>query len=96
MADQESVDVTTKWFGVKLTGPNALLILLFVALLANGALYIWENTQRRIEHEHIMCVNKLSLFMYGYPRGEPIQWERMPPDIYACIPKFIYDRPAGR
>lgn len=96
MANGDSVDLKSGPFGLKLAGPNALGIFLFIALLATGALAFMQHAQRQLEHERLQCSIRLSIFIYTLPKGSPIDWERMPVDLYPCIPRFLYERPVNK
>ena len=93
MGNENSIDVKTSLFGIKLVGPNAILILLFLLMLALSALVVWENFRRENEHMQMMCSIKLNLFMNTIPKGTSVDWSNMPVDLYPCIPKFLYERP---
>lgn len=88
----EHVDLTTKWFGLKVGGPNALLIVLFMSILLDIGYGMWENFNRRNEHVQLMCAIKLNLFMQNQLMGKSIDWLHMPVDLYPCIPRFLYER----
>jgi F0F1-type ATP synthase membrane subunit a len=91
MAD-DSVDLKSGPFGVKLSGPNAMTIFLFISLLALAGLTFMEHKKRQEEHAQLNCSIRLSIFIYTMPRGAALDWERMPVDLYPCIPRFLYQR----
>ena len=94
MADgdgQNSAEFKTSMFGFKLAGKDALVTFLFIAILADAALTFWENKARQEEHGNIICMIKLNLFIYTLPKGDPLDWSKMPVDLYPCVPKFLYD-----
>lgn len=93
-ANLEQVDLTTRWFGLKIGGPNAILIVLFITMLLSMGYGMWENSNRRDEHIQLMCAIRLNLFMNSQPPGAKIDWLHMPVDLYPCIPKFLYERDA--
>lgn len=92
----DSVDFKTGLFGIKLAGPNALVILLFITLLASAGLTFVEHVNRSQEHQQLQCSIRLSIFIYTTPKGTPIDWDRLPVDLYECVPKFLFDRPVAR
>jgi len=94
MADgdgQNSAEFKTGMFGIKLDGKDAISTLLFIAVVAHGALTFWEHKQRSDEHDNISCMLKLNMFIYTIPRGEPLDWSKMPVDLYGCVPRFLYE-----
>lgn len=94
MADieRDTVSLSTQWGGLELGGKDALSILIFILLLAVGGLTIYEHIQRGNEHDAIICQIKLNLYMQSQEPDKPINWRSMPPDLFGCIPKFLYDR----
>lgn len=88
----DSVDLKTGLFGLRIVGGNALFFFLLLMLFMNVALDLWQHVQRSHEHNSIVCTTRLALFVYTSPRGELIDWSRMPVDLYQCIPKFLYER----
>jgi hypothetical protein len=88
----DAVNLTTKWGGLSLVGKDALDIFLFIAILALGAVTIWEHIQRSNEHDTISCQLKLTLYMQTQPLDKPMDWRRMPTDVFNCVPKFLYER----
>ena len=88
--DQQSVDISTKWGGLKLSGRDSVLTFLFILLLVLGGLIIWARTQTSMENAQVMCAIKLNLFMQTIPKGAAIEWEKVPVDLYSCIPAFLY------
>lgn len=94
--DNDSVDIKSGPFGLNLKGANAFSIALFLLILCLAGLTLFENSKRESEHEHIVCTLKLVLFMQTQPKGAPIEWERVPVDLYPCIPGFLYNRGAPR
>jgi hypothetical protein len=91
MADtQEGVGLTTKWFGLNLTGQSAGVTFIFIIILALIGLTLYENGQRNAEHDQIQCALKLTLYMQQQPQGQTIDWHKMPIDLYTCIPSFLY------
>lgn len=95
MPDDEAVDIRTGLFGLKLTGPSAILMLLFFATLANGALTMWEHFRRELEHDNMICIIRLNLYIHTLPKNSQIDWADMPSDLYNCIPRFLYERGRG-
>lgn len=89
---QNTVDLTTKFGGLRLAGKDALDLFLFLSIIALGGLTIYEHIQRSTEHELISCQIKLNLFMQQQDFSKAINWRAMPTDLYNCVPKFIYDR----
>jgi hypothetical protein len=95
MADlngKETVGLTTKWFGLNLSGPNAGNIFLFLIILGLIGFTYWQNIQRSVEHDAIICMIKLNLYMQTLPSDRPMDWRRMPVDTFSCVPKFIYEK----
>ena len=89
---QNTVDLTTKWGGLRLGGKDALDIFLFLSIVALGSLTIYEHIQRSVEHDIISCQIKLNLFMQQQDFSKAVNWRAMPTDLYNCVPKFIYER----
>ena len=89
---QNTVDLTTKWGGLRLGGKDALDIFLFLTIVALGALTIYEHIQRSVEHDLLSCQIKLNLFMQQQDVSKAINWRAMPTDLYNCIPRWIYER----
>lgn len=90
LGDQQSVDLTTKWGALKFTGKDSVVVLLFILILTLGGLIFWSRQQQNMEHGQVLCAIKLNLFLNTIPKGQPIEWERMPVDLFPCIPKFLY------
>ena len=88
----DRVDFNTGLFGLRLSGPNSLIILLFIALLGVGALTIFSTKESHKEHQEIMCMLKLNLYVNSIPRGDPLDWQKLPVDLYGCVPRFLYER----
>lgn len=92
----DRVEFRTGLFGLSLTGSNALVIFIFIALVGVGALTIWAAKDSHKEHQEIMCMLKLNLYVNSIPRGEAIDWQKLPVDLYGCVPRFLYERGAPR
>ena len=98
MADTEgenTVNLSTKLGTLSLGGKNALDIALLITMLALAGLTVYEHIQRSMEHDTITCEIKLNLFMQAQDLAKPIEWRKMPVDLFNCIPKFLYDRDQG-
>jgi uncharacterized membrane protein len=91
MPEDDSVSVNTGLFGLRLTGPNSLIMFLFIVVIAVGALEIWSHRERAHEHQEIVCMIKLNLYMNSIPRGELLDWSKLPIDLFSCIPRFYYE-----
>jgi len=89
-SEQGSVGLTTKWFGLNLTGQTAGVTFIFIMLLGLCGVTIYEHVQRSSEHAQIECELKLTLYMQQIPAGQAIDWHKMPTDLYPCIPSFLY------
>lgn len=89
----DSVSFTTSLFGIKMSGGNAIIIFLFIVNLALIGLILFESQHRITEHQNIVCSTRLAIYVYTTPKGEAIDWNRMPTDLYPCVPKFLFDRP---
>jgi len=89
--EQDSAEFHTGLFGFKLGGKDAISIFLFIAVLGLSGLTLWEHGTRSTEHDQIVCMIKLNLFVYTLPRGETLDWSKMPVDLYPCVPKFLYE-----
>ena len=89
---QNTVDLTTKFGGLKLAGKDALDLFLFLAILALGGITIWEHLARSNEHDQISCQIKLNLYMQAQISDKPIDWRKMPSDLFPCIPRFLFER----
>ena len=90
---EDSVDLKAGSVGLRLAGPNALILFIFIAILLNTVFVVIENHERQKEHAQIECYLKLGIFVHTWPKGSAIAWENMPVDLYGCIPKFLYERP---
>lgn len=90
--ERNTVSVTSKWGGLSLQGKDALDIFLFISILALGGLTVFEHIGRSQEHDAISCQIKLNLYMQTQKNDAPIDWRRMPTDLYNCIPRFLYER----
>jgi len=90
--ESTSAEVTTSFGALKLAGPNALFILLFITQLAIGGLIVWEFIQMNQAIDKILCANKLQIYMSRVEKEAPIDWAAMPVDLYGCIPSFLYER----
>lgn len=88
---QDSAEFKTSLFGFKLAGRDAVTTFLFIAILALAGLTFWEHSIRNKEHSDIVCMIKLNLYVYSSPRGEPLDWSKMPVDLYSCVPRFLYE-----
>ena len=89
---QNRVDLTSKWGGLSIGGKDALDIFLFLSIVALGGLTIYEHIQRSTEHDAIQCSIKLNLFMQTQGADKPIDWKKMPVDVFGCVPRFLYER----
>ncbi len=92
---EDSIDIKAGPFSGKLTGRDSMMIFIVILLLALAGLTLWEHAMRANESKEIMCAIKLNLFMQTTTRGTPIEWDKMPVDLYPCIPRFLYDRGGG-
>jgi len=88
--NQDRVDFNTGLFGLRLSGPNSLIIFLFIGLIGVAALTIWTNRESQKRDHEIACMIKLNLYVNSVPVGEALNWSRMPPDIFPCVPEFLY------
>ena len=95
MAESGNVEVSGFGASLKLGGANSLFFFLLLVLGLNIGVTLWEHVQRREEHEQIQCGAKLGIYIYTMPKGAPIDWKRMPVDVYKCIPPFLYSRPSA-
>lgn len=91
-----SVKLTSKWGGLELGGKNALDIFLFITMLGLIGFTAWEHTQRSNEHDTLDCRLKLTLYMQSVSPDKPLDWRRVPSDLYPCIPRFIIERDQPR
>jgi hypothetical protein len=91
-SETTGAELQTSLGSLKLTGRDSLFLFLFLAILAHMALTIWSHLQRSKEHDSIECAVKLNTFMQTVPKGEAIDWSKVPVDIYQCIPRFLYER----
>jgi len=87
-----SIEVKSGPVGLKLIGKDSLVIFLFLVIAANIGITLWQHLARSQEHEEITCHLKLNLYMQAVARGSPIEWEKMPIDLYKCVPKFLFER----
>jgi len=91
-----SVKVSALGATLEMFGGNSMFFFLLLVLGLNIALTFYEHTLRSKEHETIMCSTKLAIFIYTTPRNDKgvleVNWERLPVDLYGCLPKFIFDR----
>lgn len=95
-SDKNSVGLSTGWFGLSLSGKDAGYIFLFLVILASTGLNAWFMSARDKEHSEIVCMIKLNLFVNqstrGGASGEILDWQRMPVDLYTCVPRFLYEK----
>jgi len=93
MADGEpdSAEFKTGLFGLKLIGRDALITFLFIIMLAQIGVSLWQHKIRQDEHDQITCMIKLNLFVNQQKSGELLDWSKMPVDLYGCVPKFLYE-----
>lgn len=94
--DQDSLDFKTGLFGLRLAGPNALIIFLFISLLGVASLTVWSSREASREHQEIVCMIKLNLYVNSIPRGDQLDWQKLPVDLYGCVPRFLYERGTTR
>ena len=94
--NQQQSGVKVSGFGgaLEIFGGNALFFFLLLMLGVNIAVSFYEHMLRREEHIQILCGSKLGIFIYTTPKGSPIDWDRLPTDLYSCVPKFLFERPA--
>ena len=90
--EQDSVDLNTGLFGLRLSGPNSAVIYLFIELVAVAGLEIWSRKESAKESAEIVCMLKLNLYVNSIPRGESLDWQKLPVDLYGCVPRFLYER----
>jgi hypothetical protein len=86
------VDLKTGFGSLKLVGANGILVLIFISILGDIGNNIYENRMRQAEHTQTQCMIKLNLFVGTMAAGEKIDWNKMPVDLYPCIPRFLYQR----
>lgn len=50
-----------------------------------------ENESVRQKMDNVICTTKLNLFFQTLPKGEPIVWQNIPAEYWACLPKTLID-----
>lgn len=90
--NNEGVDVKTSLFGLKISGPNSLLMVIFFAVVAETGLALWQHYQRMNEHRQMTCFIKLDIYVHTQVKEGIIDWNKVPADLYECIPRFFYER----
>jgi hypothetical protein len=95
---QQGVELSGFGANLKLFGSNSLAVFLLILLAANIAVTLWEGTLRSREHDEIQCSTKLAIFVYSSTRSPTtgtvdIQWDRLPVDLFGCLPTFLYKTP---
>lgn len=90
---QGSVELSTGFGTLKLGGGNALFFFLLLMMGLLIALTFYQHWERHEEHERILCASKLGIYIYTSPKGTPVDWDRLPTDIYPCLPQFLFERP---
>lgn len=90
MPNEDQLEVKTGFGSVITRGTTVFIV---VALAALTGLTIIEYQHLSDEHAEIDCRLKLTLYMQQTSSlGKDIDWRRMPPDLYQCVPKFLYER----
>ena len=91
-----SIELSGFGSSLKLFGATAPVVFLLIMQAFNIAVALYEHGLRNAEHAQIACGNKLAIFIFTSPRSEKgtleISWERLPVDLYGCLPKFLFDR----
>jgi hypothetical protein len=99
--EQQGVELSGFGANVKLFGGNSLFVFLLLLMAANIGVTIWAGTLRSKEHDEIQCSTKLAIFVYSSTRNTTtgtvdIQWDRLPVDLFGCLPTFLYKTPHER
>jgi hypothetical protein len=50
-----------------------------------------ENESVRQKMDVVICTGKLNLFFQTLPKGQPIKWQDIPNELWACMPKNLID-----
>ncbi len=90
--NEDQLEVKTGFGSIITHGTTVFVVL---ALAALTGMLLWEHRQRSEEHDLIDCRLKLTLYLMQTSLEKPINWRQMPPDLYGCMPKFIYERDSG-
>jgi hypothetical protein len=61
------------------------MVFIVIALVALGAIGVWEHYKRRQEFEQLDCQLSLNLFLQTKPRGE-FAWNEIPTEYWRCLP----------
>lgn len=84
------------------------MVVITIAMSALAAVTIWENGNRKDEHERLeqvihgeiqqlVCVSKLNLFFQTQTKSTPLSWQDIPSEYWPCMPKNLIDeRRLGR
>lgn len=88
--NQDAIDLKTGLFGLRVVGRDALVIFLFLAVMADSGLTYWEHLIRSQEHAEIMCALRINLY-FGIQRQESraINLYDLPTELWKCVPKFL-------
>jgi len=92
---QQGVELSGFGANVKLFGGSSLAIFLLIVSAINIGVTLWEGQLRSREHDEIQCSTKLAIFVYSSTRNTAtgtvdIQWDRLPVDLFGCLPTFLY------
>jgi hypothetical protein len=99
MADQQvapadSISIPTPW-GAPLIARGSLVIIVLL-MLADMAFTAYVNNERRLEHislegqiSYQSCLIRLNL--YVLKQGGSVDMQKVPTELWSCIPKFAYD-----
>jgi hypothetical protein len=56
-----------------------------------------ENASVRAKMDQVICTSKLNLFFQTLPKGQVINWQDIPDEYWACMPKnFVEERKSIR
>lgn len=93
--DQPSVEVSALGGTLRMFGGNALFFFLLLTIGLNIGVSLYEHVQRHLEHDQIQCSTKLAIYIFTTPRDPTtgtveMNWERLPVDLYGCLPTFLY------
>jgi hypothetical protein len=103
MAENDAgIDLKFGPYGIHAWGRDAICIVNLLVLLGIGYLVFLENSKRSAEHANQVCINRLNIYVATVTVRTGAAdssnwndlWSNMPMDLYQCVPKFLFDKPA--
>jgi hypothetical protein len=98
-SNDSGVDLKLGSYGIRAWGRDAICIVTLVVVIALGYLILTEGQKRAGEHANQACINRLNIYVATF-RTDPNNgggwnklWDQMPTDLYACVPRFLLEKP---